>query len=206
MFTALWQLGLVAALVVTIRGWAVLVLLVGFIGVTLDIPLVTIPVADIAHGNIHVLLGAVAVFGLRYPALWSFALLSKITPGIGLIWFVARREWRSLAIGLAVTSAITLASFVYSPRDWFAWATLLRDSTTMQVPLWVLPIPLFVRLPIAAAFVWWGAKTNRPWVVPVAVGFAIPMPYVSMAAVMICALGARRTLGHHPVLPNVEAR
>jgi len=192
-FTALWQLGLVAALVATIRGWAVVVLLVGFVGVLLDVPLVTIPLGDIAHGNIHVLLGAVSVFGLRYPALWSFALLSKITPAVGLVWFVARREWRNLAIALAVTGVITLASFAYSPRDWFAWATLLLDNTSTQFPLWVLPIPLFVRLPMAGALVWWGARTDRPWVVPLAVGFAIPMPYLSMAAVMICVLGARRT-------------
>ena len=28
------------------------------------------------------------------PAAWSFVLLTKITPGIGLLWFVVRREWR----------------------------------------------------------------------------------------------------------------
>jgi len=30
-------------------------------------------------GNIHFLLGLVAALGIEYPALWAFALLTKVT-------------------------------------------------------------------------------------------------------------------------------
>ena len=29
---------------------------------------------------------------------WAFVLLTKVTPGMGLLWFVVRREWRALLI------------------------------------------------------------------------------------------------------------
>ena len=182
-FTALWQLGLVVVLAVTIRGWALPLLAAGYLfGAGPWDPVSS----DVAMGNVHVLLGAVAVFGLRYPALWSFALLSKVTPGIGLIWFVARGEWRNLAIALGVTAALAGLSFLLVPGDWFAWATFLQGGT--DFPLWVVPVPLPVRLAMSAALVWWGARTDRPWVVPVAVGWAIPIPYWTMLAAMAGAL------------------
>ena len=51
-------------------------------------------------GNIHLLLAAAIVIGFRYPVTWSFVLLTKVTPGVGLLWFAVRREWRSLAIAV----------------------------------------------------------------------------------------------------------
>ena len=46
-------------------------------------------------GNIHLLLGAVIVAGFRWPWLWALPLLTKVTPGVGLLWFALRREWRT---------------------------------------------------------------------------------------------------------------
>jgi hypothetical protein len=188
-FTGLWQLGLVAVLVATIRGWALLALVaaVPFLAFGVGQPL-AIVASDIAHGNIHVLLGAVAVFGLRWPALWSVALLSKVTPGVGLVWFVARREWRNLGIALGVTAAIAAVSFAFQPGDWFDWAAFLGSNVEHQFGFWVIPVALPVRLVMSAALTWWGARTDRPWVLPLAVGWAIPVPYLSMLATMVCAL------------------
>ena len=39
---------------------------------------------EISLGNIHIFLALVTVFGLRWPWLWSFVLLTKVTPGVGL--------------------------------------------------------------------------------------------------------------------------
>ncbi len=50
------------------------------------------------------------MIGFRYPAAWSLILLTKITPGIGLLWFAVRREWRALAIALGATAAIASVS------------------------------------------------------------------------------------------------
>jgi hypothetical protein len=189
LFTGLWELGLVAVLVVTIRGWALLALVAAapFLAFGIGQPL-TLIASDIAHGNIHVLLGAVAVFGLRWPALWSIVLLSKVTPGVGLVWFVARREWRNLGIALGVTAAIAAVSFAYRSSDWADWFAFLFASRDHVFPLWTVPIPLPVRLAMSAALVWWGGRTDRPWTVPIAVGWAIPVPYPTMLAAMVCAL------------------
>jgi hypothetical protein len=199
-FMGLWQLGLVAALVVTIRGWALPVLVAGFastFGLAYLWPASPIG-ADIAMGNIHVLLGAVAVFGLRYPALWSFALLSKVTPGIGLLWFVARGEWRNLAVALGVTAVIAGVSFVLLPGDWFAWVRFLLASDP-DFPGWVVPVPLPVRLAMSAALIVWGARTDRACVLPVACLWAIPLPYATMLAGVVCSLAyVTRNQSHVP--------
>ena len=50
--------------------------------------------------------------GFRYPWTWGFVLLTKVTPGVGLLWFAVRREWRALAIALGVTGAIVAVSLV----------------------------------------------------------------------------------------------
>jgi hypothetical protein len=192
-FTGLWQLLLVGSLAAMVRGLAVPLLLVAVLPVGQPWNLVA---SDVAMGNIHVLLGAVAVFGLRYPALWSFALLSKVTPGVGLLWFVARGEWRNLGIALGATAAIAAASFAFVPGDWFAWARFIQGGT--DFPLWVVPVPLWIRLPMSAALVWWGAKTDRPWVVPIACGWVIPIPYPTMLAVMA---GSLAFLPHRGVSP-----
>lgn len=190
-FQGLFQLAIVIALVVTIRGWA-------FVAMTATLPFLVFGVArpltyvmgDIALGNLQILLGCVAVWGLRWPGLWSFALLSKLTPGIGVLWFAARAEWRKLAIAIGVTAAIAAASFLWKPGDWFAWIQFLW-SATPPVYDGVLPVPLPIRLAVAAALTIWGARSDRPWVLPIAVGLSIPIPYLSMAATMVCAIGAR---------------
>ena len=51
------------------------------------------PVAlELYHGNIHLLIAAAIALGFRYPAAWSFVLLTKVTPGVGLLWFAVRHE------------------------------------------------------------------------------------------------------------------
>ena len=41
---------------------------------------------ELAVGNIHILLGVAIAIGFRWPAAWAFVLLTKVTPGIGLLW------------------------------------------------------------------------------------------------------------------------
>lgn len=133
------------------------------------------PVAiDLYHGNIHLLLAAAIVLGMRYPAAWSFVLLTKVTPGIGLLWFAARREWRSLAIALGATTLVVVVSAVFLPTQWLSWLEMLRDNAGPLPPWPALPIPLWLRLPVAALIVLWGARRNARWSVPLAAALAIP--------------------------------
>ena len=89
---------------------------------------------EIAGGNIHLLETVAIVVGFRFPAAWAFVLLTKISPGVGLLWFAVRREWRSLAIALGATAAIVAISFVFMPAAWRQWVDVLtnvagRDGT-----------------------------------------------------------------------------
>ncbi len=61
---------------------------------------------DLLVGNIHLMLGAAIVLGFRYPAAWAFPILTKVTPGVGILWFAVRREWRPLFMAVAVTAAV----------------------------------------------------------------------------------------------------
>lgn len=75
---------------------------------------------ELIFGNIHLLLAAMTVLGPRYPALWSFGLLTKVTPGIGILWFIARGEWRQVLIVVLTTLALVLGSVIIGGgRLWF---------------------------------------------------------------------------------------
>jgi hypothetical protein len=125
------------------------------------------------------------VLGFRYPAAWSFVLLTKVTPGIGLLWFAVRREWRALGIALGATAAISAVTLVFLPSQWLGWLEMLRDSAGAQQPLPALPIPLWLRLPVAAAIVWWGARHNARWTVPVAATLALPALWIGGLAILV---------------------
>ena len=134
---------------------------------------------DVSAGNIHLLMAVVIVLGFRYPALWAFVLLTKVTPGVGLLWFVVRREWRSLAIALGVTGVLAVGSLVLEPGWWRTWIATLAASNncsgTCPVGPVLLPIPVPPRLVLAALIVAWGAWTDRRWTVPVAAMLALPV-------------------------------
>jgi hypothetical protein len=150
-------------------------------------------------GNIDFLLAAAMVAGFRYPAAWSFVLLAKVAPGVGLLWFVVRREWRKLGVALGVTAGIAAVSFILAPSLWFEWpAALMKiDDGVFQ------PVPLGIRLPIAALIVIWGARTNRPWTVVVAGALAIPWISARSLAMLV---GVVPLLTLRSASPRAETR
>ncbi len=124
-------------------------------------------------GNVHLLLAVAVVLGFRWPAAWAFVLLTKITPGVGLLWFVVRREWRALAVALGATLAVTLAGFAVAPHAWADWYHSLR-VTGPAVGTNQVAVPLPVRLLGGALLVAWGARTDRRWTVVVAATLGLP--------------------------------
>ena len=135
---------------------------------------VLLAAAELAGGNISLLLAVAIVVGFRWPAAWALILLTKVTPGIGLLWFVVRGEWRSLGIALGATATVVAISAAIMPGAWLEWLHVLT-SIAGRDPTWAaVPIPLMVRLPIAIGVVVWGARTDRRWTVPVACMLALP--------------------------------
>ena len=141
---------------------------------------------ELSYGNVHLLYGVLLVAAFRYPAAWAFMLLTKVTPGVGIMWFAVRREWRSLSIALGFTTLLAAASFLVVPSWWPEWvATLLNASRAPLPPFHELPAgPLWLRLPIAAFVVIWSARTNRQWPVAVAVVLAMPVLWWNALAVL----------------------
>lgn len=130
------------------------------------------PANHLTIGNIQPLILAAVVLGLRYPAMWAIPLLTKIGPGVGLLWFVVRREWRNLAIALGVTGTIVAVSLVIDPKAWGDWVRFMLANVATPSPVPVVPIPGWIRFPAAIALIVWGARTDRPWTLPIACGIA----------------------------------
>ena len=140
---------------------------------------------EIISGNVHLMYAAAIVIGFRMSASWALPLLTKVTPGIGVLWYAARREWRALSIALGVTAAIVAVSFVLDPSAWSAWIDILRtSSSTPDTVGWYIPIPLLYRLPVAAAVALVAGYSGRSWLVPVAVVIAMPVLWLNSFAVL----------------------
>jgi hypothetical protein len=149
---------------------------------------------EVAGGNVSLLLAAAIVLGFRWPATWALVLLTKITPGIGLLWFAVRGEWRSLAIALGATAAIAAVSYLTIPEAWPRWIEVIVANAGKGGTWASVPIPLLIRLPAAVALVVWGARTDRRWTVPVASMLALPALWyggISMLLAVIPLLGER---------------
>jgi hypothetical protein len=124
---------------------------------------------------------AAMVAAMRHPrlvGLWAIPILTKVGPGIGVLWYVFRGEWRRAAIIAGVTLAVVAVSFALSPGAWFeypAWVLRNYGQPHPTVPTW--EVPLHFRAVAAVLVLAWGARTGRPWTVFVAAGLAIPALY-----------------------------
>ena len=122
---------------------------------------------ELGYGNINLVLALAIVLAFRWPWLWSTVLLTKVTPGIGLLWFAVRREWRSLALAIGATLAVVVVSHSLAPGEWTAWINVLRTNSNGSTT--ILP-----RTAAAAVLVTWGALTDRRWTVVAAATLATP--------------------------------
>jgi Glycosyltransferase family 87 len=174
-FDALWTVLLVATLVWLVRPWP-WALLILFLPISYELFV----------GNVHLLIAAAIVIGFRRPAAGAFPILTKITPGVGLLWFAVRREWRALAIAIGVTTAVVLVSLLLSPSAWADWIQFLLASPGRSEML-------VVRLVFAALLVAFGAATGRRWLVPVAVWLSLPVVWINSWVILLATIRLRPT-------------
>jgi hypothetical protein len=181
-FMAVWAAILMAAMAY-LTGPRLILLGLAFFGLM-----------EIWGGNIEMLIALAIVLGFRWPATWSLVLLTKITPGVGLLWFAVRREWRSLAIALGATMAVAAVSAVIAPNAWLQWRDVLVSNAGKNGTWAAVPIPFLVRFPVAVVLVIWGARTNHRWAVPVSAMLALPALWYGAISIMLATLplvGAR---------------
>lgn len=139
--------------------------------------------AELYHGNIHLLIGAALVLSMRWPVAYAFLVLTKVAPGVTALWWAVRREWRNLVIGGASAAAVVAVSFAINPGSWFAWIDHISSESNAAFNL--IPIPLIVRLPFAAAVAIAAGLSNRSWLLPFAAVLALPLLWVHGLAVLV---------------------
>lgn len=146
-------------------------------------------------GNIYPLVGAALALTLRYPATWAFQFVMKVTPFVGVLWHLVRGEWRQLGLALAATAGICVVSFALWPAGWVEWITMLVNSYGNEPPAhWaLLPIPLTVRLPLAAGIIALAAWRDWRYLLPVGAMLALPQVGWSATSLLLASVYLWRT-------------
>lgn len=174
LFYALWTVLSVAVLIWLVRPWPWALLIL------------SLPISyELFVGQVHLFIAAAIVVGFGRPIAWALPILTKVTPGVGLLWFALRREWRALAIAVAGTSAIVAVSYLASPSAWSDWIALLTASSgggDVLVP----------RVIAAILIVAVGALTNQRWTLAVAVWIALPVVWIESWVILLAAIRLTR--------------
>jgi hypothetical protein len=179
------------------RRWALPVIVLGLVGIATGTPAISAPLGIVLLGNVGMLMTAGIVASVRHPGANAVAALTKVGPSVALVWHVARRDRRSVIIGLAVIAIAFGISFALNPTawvDWIGWVSRNYGSS----PIKELPIPFLIRVPVGVAIVGLAARLDRPWLVPIGAGLCIPADYGwSFLTVWIGALGLRGISGRN---------
>lgn len=141
--------------------------------------------SELVVGNIYIFLAGAAVIGMRKPVAWSFPILTKITAGVGLLWFAARGDWRGLLQGIGGTSLIVMVFYALNPAQWHAWLQFLiehRDGTPDSQASFLL------RCMLAVALVVVGARKQWPWLIAPAMVLASPVLVGLIPLTMLAAI------------------
>ena len=142
---------------------------------------------EVARGNIHLLLAVAIVIGFRHSAAWAWVLLTKVTPGIGLVWFAFRREWSHLLRAAAWTLCAVVVSFAFASDLWIRWFEMLAANAQSTRPS-LLSVPVLPRMLAAAGLLALGAWRGRPAIVPVAAMIALPAVWVNSLAMLVAII------------------
>lgn len=163
-----------------------IVALAWFAGPVVPIAVLLPPVAvEINAANINLMLMACVVLGFRWPLLWMPVLLTKPTMGVGLVWFVARREWRVVGLVLGSTAFVVVVSVLVQPAAWFEY---IRTVTAVPKDSgWPFPWPVWERAIVFVPLLLWAVRTERRWALVLAVILAAPRLYF-LSPVMLLAL------------------
>jgi hypothetical protein len=169
-FAGLWSAGVFAALV-----W-----LLWPLRWPLRIAALALVSPEIVVGNVWAFYAVVLVIGFRWPQAWAFPLLTKVTAGVGFIWFIVRREWLSLAKAAGCAAVVAAVSLAIAPGLWPDWISYLLHH---QTPGWPPPI---LRVPLAVVLAIVGALRGQPaWLAwAVALGSPVfgPENFIVLAA------------------------
>jgi hypothetical protein len=142
------------------------------------------PVAsELFHGNIHLLIAAALVISLRRPAAYVFLALTKVTPAVSGLWWLVRREWRPFLVAVAAAGLVVATAVTLQPGLWVAYVVHISSEANHAPNL--IPIPVLIRLPAAAALVIVAGRLNRRVLLAPAVVLALPLLWIHGLAVLV---------------------
>lgn len=178
-FVAVWTTILLAALYWMARP-------------ALFLPLIVLTLPELWGGNITILLAAAIVLSFRWAGAWSFPLLTKVTPGVGVLWFAVRREWRSFGIAVLTTALVIAVTALVTPSMWRDWLELLASSTGSSTVPGSVPVPFLLRVPFAVAVIAWAAHRDLRWLLPVGVLLAMPVIWWGSLSLLAACVALHR--------------
>ena len=110
------------------------------------------PVAiELWFRNVHLVLAVLVVLGIRRSSLLFVpAAAVKFSPGLGIVYLVARARWREAALVIAAGAGFLAVSYALSPEAWRAFVDILAARGPTDISGF-LPVPYIGR--VGAAFV-----------------------------------------------------
>ncbi len=179
-------------------GVAATIWLVRPLPVRWAVPAALAAVCDLVIGNVYIFLAVMVVLGARSSYPWLFGVLTKVTPGVGLLWLLARGERRAVAKAAALLVALVGASWALDPRAWSEWLQLLTSGDGGDPTL-------ILRCVLAVTVAVWGARRHPAWL---AVGVVLATPVFNAAACFVPLLAIPRMLARddekRPSHPKAE--
>ncbi len=139
------------------------------LGLAWALPLLLCCTPELVMGNVNAFLALAVVVGMSRPAAWAFPVLTKLTPGIGVLWFAARKEWRPFSYALLSAAILSCASFLLAPHMWLDWVRFLAENRGNG------GLGALARVVVAAGAIWLAGTWNRRWVVALALLLATPV-------------------------------
>ena len=146
------------------------------------VPVALVATTDLVIGNIYIFLAVMIALSPRSPVVWIFGILTKVTPGVGLLWVLARREYSSVLRATGLLVVVTAGSWALAPGDWADWIELLT-STESGDPTFLL------RCVVAIGIVFWAAHRHPAWL---AVAVTVATPVFNAAACLVPLLAIPR--------------
>jgi hypothetical protein len=125
---------------------------------------------DVIRGNVTTFLAVAIVLAVRGQAwTWVAVLLTKVTPGVGLLYHVGRREWRAVVVAVATTLFVVVVTWPLGL--WPEWFRSLgaAQGTYPTVDL-VAPLPIRVLIGGVLSL----AAARWLWLLPI--GMIVAMP------------------------------
>lgn len=138
--------------------------------------------------------------GIRLaPGWWAVVVLLKPTMALGPVWFVARGEWRRAGVAAAVTAGVVAVSLLAAPGAWVDWLSFLIASAGDQGE----GRGLVLRTGVAVVLTVVAARTDRPWLLLVAMVVASPV-WAGASSVTLLA-GVPRLWAREKAAPSTDA-